>query len=224
MVALRPLSGCSTPLSSSRISRRMRSTTMSSGTLFRASGYRSNRSISPVRRARLITCSRIIWMRVSSSPVTEGRTNASDTCSRSTLTFAHVGMRQHDLIRGDDPLKRFDFCIRDRCQAIPPPAEDSRDPSRFQDLDVAGLVHHVMDEQIAGKHRACNQTPDSRAPRPDLHHRQKGVKVLSLELVVHELLTVTVRPDCEPSCVQQGFAPFGSSLPFSQLEPHACAN
>jgi hypothetical protein len=65
-----------------------------------------------------------------------------------------------------------------------------------------------------GKHRTGNRTLDAGTARPGLNDRQERPKPLRRQLVVHELLTMTVRPDRVPlrNCNRQSFALFGSPV------------
>ena len=72
---------------------RIRATSASSGTFCRSSGYKSEARDQLGQPRRLMTSSRIVCRRVSSSAVTDGLTNASDTCCRSTSTVAAARYR-----------------------------------------------------------------------------------------------------------------------------------
>jgi hypothetical protein len=61
--------------------------------------------------------------------------------------------------------------------------------------------------------------PDAVALRPDGNQRQKRVERFREQLIVNELLGVTVRPQRAPLFFNwQGFAPFGSE-PLVEVEP-----
>jgi hypothetical protein len=134
------------------------------------------------------------------------------------LALAQVWVRKNRQFAADDLVQRFDLFIRDRREAVPPLAEDPHHPFRLEDVEVAGFVDGVLEEQVPWKHRSRNQTLRPRPSRPAANRGKECTESLRVQLVVHELLTVTVRPDCKPLWYRQGFAPFGS-MRFFEIEP-----
>src|SRR5204863_4462784 len=93
---------------------------------------------------------------------------------------------------------------------VPAVAENPGHAVALHDFDVARLVDRMTNKEIPGKHRLLNETPGTLAPRPDRNHRQKRVEPLRDQLIMDELLAVTVRPQSQPLFFDcQGFAPFG---------------
>jgi hypothetical protein len=78
----------------------------------------------------------------------------------------------------------------------------------------------MVQKQVSAEHRDGNEMARTGPTRPLTNRRQKRLVSLRRQLVVHELLAVAGRPQCEPltRVYWQGFAPFG--LVFSlKTEP-----
>ena len=119
----------------------------------------------------------------------------------------------------EHPANGVDLGIRNNRRAIPSLAEDPGQPVGLHDFDVAGLVEGMAKKEIAGEHRLPDEMADTVALRPDGNQRQKRVERFREQLIVNELLGVTVRPQRAPSFFNcQGFAPFGSQ-PVVEVEP-----
>ena len=95
-------------------------------------------------------------------------------------------------------LDRFDLSSRHDLQAIPAFTEHADQSPHFADLEVARLVHCVVQEEIAGKHGACGKAPGTELSGPDADLGKKSVKSLGGELVVDQLLGVAMRPEHVP--------------------------
>src|SRR5207245_11342143 len=101
-------------------------------------------------------------------------------------------------------------------QVIPAHPQNAHQAPRLADFDIARLVHHAVDEEIAGKEGNAGERPDAASSAPGVDVGQEELEPLGGELVVHKLLAVAVSPQDVPAFARhrtwQGFAPFGSSL------------
>src|SRR5439155_27290073 len=115
------------------------------------------------------------------------------------------------------------FRIRHDVELVPALPEQTYQAARLADLEIAHLVHHVAQKEVAPEHRHAPESANSAAPPPAFERGQQHVEALRSELVVDELLAVAVRPQHVPALLsrdrfQQGFAPFGL-LTLSRVRP-----
>jgi hypothetical protein len=95
-------------------------------------------------------------------------------------------------------LDRVDFLVGDGRQLRPAALEDAHDAARFEDFDVALLLHRVTQEQVAGKHRNRNDVALAVPARARAHFRQEGREAFRGKLLRDEPLAVAARPDRVP--------------------------
>src|SRR5690348_1548608 len=67
------------------------------------------------------------------------------------LSLLQVWKRKDTAAGGRGDFDRADFVVGNGRQIVPPLAEQTHDASRLDHLDVRGLVHRVLNEEIAGK-------------------------------------------------------------------------
>jgi len=141
-----------------------------------------------------------------------------------------VGTGRHPAIH--HLADRLDFVWRHVGPSVPSVTENAHEAPRLANFSVAAPVERVVEEEVAREHRNPDAMAKVSASGPHLDRRQKRMKPLRRELVVHELLAMAPRPEDEPSglgdrrsrCVipgdpgslfllhhdiGQGFAPFG---------------
>src|SRR5262249_26435492 len=114
------------------------------------------------------------------------------------LAGLQIGVRQRRKTGTHYPLDRLDLLPGNHRPLIPSLAEDAHEPPRLSDLDVAVLVQRIVEEEVAGEHRGPDSVPETAASRPDLECGKEGMEGLGDQLVVHDLLIVTPRPQNVP--------------------------
>ena len=85
------------------------------------------------------------------------------------VALLEVRMRGQRDTRGHETLDGIDFVGRNRRQPGPPAVENPHHATRFQNLHVAGLVHSVPHEEVAGKNRHLRDAGLALASRPYGH-------------------------------------------------------
>src|SRR2546428_4937865 len=132
------------------------------------------------------------------------------------LTVAQIWIGEDGQTSSEDLPDRLDFTIWHHVELIPALPQNAHQAPRLADFDIARLVHHAVDEEIAGKEGNAGECPDAASSVPGVDVGQEELEPLGGELLVHKLLAVAVSPQDVPAfaCHRtwQGFAPFGSSL------------
>jgi hypothetical protein len=88
--------------------------------------------------------------------------------------------------------------IGNRRQSMPPAFENPHDAARLEDLEVAALLHRVLQEQIARKHRALNARLGVDLSRTRGHFGKERLKPFRYQLLRDEPLAVAPCPDRIP--------------------------
>src|SRR5258705_6374840 len=125
------------------------------------------------------------------------------------IAMVEVHVREDRHARADETLDGVDFVRGDRRQPRPAAVENPHDTARLQNLHVAGLVHGVSHEEVAGKDRHGRDARFTVASRPHRPLGQEWRERIGGELFHHQAFAVAARPDRVPLVVWQGFAPFG---------------
>src|SRR5262245_27393308 len=91
-----------------------------------------------------------------------------------------------------DTLERPDLEVGHRMEAVPLLAEHLDEPARLDQLEVAGLIHLVVHEQVAREHWSRDEAARAGSARPDVDLRKEQLEALRRELVVDDLLAVAL--------------------------------
>src|SRR5215813_9152853 len=141
-------------------------------------------------------------------------------------------MRLDGQLAAQHGTNSVDFLFGHDRQPVPPLPQNAHQASSLTYLEINCPIHHTMQKEVAWKHGDRDAMPDPSALGPHLYLGQKEVETLRRELLVDQLLTVTMcveripRTSGSHRCWQtgtllgpllyihpidhwQGFAPFG---------------
>ncbi len=120
------------------------------------------------------------------------------TCDSDALALTEIRVWKDGKTDAQQCLNCFYFPVGDDRQLIPALAEHADQSPHLADLEVACLVHGVVQEEIAGKHGAWGEAPGTELSGPHADLGQKDVKTLGGELVMYQMLAVAMRPENVP--------------------------
>src|SRR5262245_35630666 len=113
-------------------------------------------------------------------------------CDAHALALLQKRMRHERHTRGLDTLERPDLSVGHRVEVVPLLTEHLDESARLDQLEIAGLVHLVVDEQVAREHRSRDEPSRPGATRPDVDFGKEQLEALRRELIVDDLLAVTL--------------------------------